>query len=322
MAELKIERLDPAGYELFLNENPPDDPYSLPKVLRAYEEVFSHKIDYIGVFRNETPVAVSALFSATKFSQSIVKLMPLRVYDGVHFRNLGDSKNQKQEYERLLALQAVEEYLRRNYSFYQMVFPPGHPDIRAFQWAGAGVVPQYTYLLDLRTFSEENYTKSLREVLRAAANLGLTADRCSVSELISLNRLSYERHGRRPPVDQATLGSLLQKLDESGMLSIECVKNRNGEVVTGMASLGSARGSYFYVNGTDAQAEKGASHFLFNEILMGAKKSGLSFVDFVGANTPTINLFKSSFGPRLDTYFRVWKANSLPAKLATLVKKI
>lgn len=322
MAELKVEKVNSAAHAKFLADNPPDDPYSLPPFLDAYREVFSRNIEYLQILKNETAIASCALFVGTRFSLPVVKLMPVRVYDGVHFRPLGDSKSQKQEYDRLMALQVLEEYLRSRFSFYQLVFGPGMIDVRPFQWAGATVLPQYTYIVDLDSFSEESYTKSLREVLRSAGRAGLSGGECSPADLISLNQLSYERHGRRPPVGQGDLGSLLEKLDRAGLLQTTCVRSKEGKIIAGMASLRMSRGLFLYVAGTDAQAEKGASHLLYHEILTGAKRAGMSFVDFVGANTPTINLFKSSFGPRLEVYFRVWRANGIAARVASAVKKV
>lgn len=322
MADLRVERVDAAAYARFISQNPPDNPYSLPSLLDAYSHVFSRDLEFLHIVRNETPVASFAFFTGNEFSQRVVKLMPIRAYDGVHFRPLDVSKGQKQEYDRLMALRALEEYLRRKYSFYHLVFLPGFTDVRPFQWAGASIVPQYTYIMDLETFSEDNYTKSLREVLRAAERSGLTGGECSVSELIALNSLSYDRHGRKPPVAHDKLKLLLDELKRAGLLQIECVRNGAGTIIAGMASLVTEKGSYFFVSGTDARAEKGASHMLYHEILCAEKKAGRSFVDFVGANTPTINLFKSSFGPRLEVYFRVWRANSFAARLAAAAKKV
>ena len=89
-----------------------------------------------------------------------------------------------------------------------------------------------------------------------------------------------------------------------------------------MALLRTNLNTFFYVAGTDAAAEKGASHLLYHEILKSEKEKGICSVDFCGANTPSINLFKSAFGPRLEIYFRVWRANRLPTRLVSLVKKI
>ncbi len=322
MSDLTVEKVDPASYLKFLGENPPQDPYSLPTFLDAYRSVLSREVEYLLIFKKETPIASCALSVGKRFSQPIVRLLPIRAYDGVHFRALGESKGQKLEFDRLSALQSLEGFLSRSYGFYQLVFRPGFMDVRPFQWAGAAVIPQYTYVVDLANFSEENYTKSLREVLRAAERAGLNGGTCSVGELVSLHQLSYERHGRRPPVAQDRLQSILEKLGQAGLLSIACIRNGNAKIIAGMASLKCADGSYFFVAGTDADAEKGASHLLYHEIFKSGKEAGKSFVDLVGANTPTINLFKSSFGPRLEVYFRVWKANSIAARLASILKKV
>ncbi|MGO9481878.1 MAG: GNAT family N-acetyltransferase [Candidatus Kryptoniota bacterium] len=322
MADLKIEKAGAAAYAKFLSVNPPGNPYSLLPLLEAYRDTFSCEFELVFITRNETAIASCALFAGEKFSQRIVRLMPIRPYDGVNFRKLGESNNQKQEYEKLLALQALEDYLEKNFSFHQMIFPPGFLDVRSFQYSGATVIPQYTYIVDMDNFSENNYTKSLKEVLRAAEHSCLAFGTCSVEELTKLQQLSYERHGRKAPVSAEGLSRLLEKLNSAGLIEINCVKNKDGEILAGLAQLKMDNASYFYVSGTNADAGKGASHLLYHEILKAEKKSGKSFVDFCGANTPTINLFKSAFQPRLQIYFKIWRANRVFTRLASLVKKM
>ena len=322
MSELNVERVDAGAYGKFLSENPPDNPFSIPLFLETYREVFACDIEFLFILRNETPVGACAVFVGTRFSQRIVKLLPIRTYDGVCFRRLEGSKSQKQEYEKLLALQALESYLAQNFSFYQMVFPPGFSDIRSFQWAGATVIPQYTYIVDMADYSEANYTKSLKEVLRGAERSGLGGSTCGIEELTTLQKLSYERHGRHAPVDAGRLNRLLNAFDAAGLLRTSCVRNAQGDVLAGLTRLHFGKGSYFYVSGTNAEGEKGASHLLYHEILKSENGADISFVDFCGANTPSINLFKSSFGPRLETHFRVWRANRLVTRLASLIKRI
>ncbi len=322
MAELRVEKVDSASYARFLSDNPPDNPYSLPPILEAYRDAFSCEFELLSVFRKETPIASCALFVGRRFFQPLVRLLPIRAYDGVHFRKIEDSKIQKQEYEKLIALQVLEQFMEKNFSFHQMVFQPGFEDVRAFRWAGARVIPQYTYVVDMEAFSEENYTKSLKEVLRAAERSGLKCAKCGVEELIALQRLSYERHGRSAPVSSDRLRQLMSKLSSAGLLEINCVRSDGGDVLAALARLQTDTASYFYVSGTNAEGEKGASHLLYDEILKLEKKAGRTFVDFCGANTPSINLFKSAFGPRLEIHFRIWRANRLGTRLASLLKKI
>ena len=231
-------------------------------------------------------------------------------------------KFQKQEHEKLFALEALEEYLEKNFAFHQMSFQPGFSDLRSFQWAGATVVPQYTYIINLSDFSEENYTKSLKEVLRTAKHSGLEVGRCGIEELVGLQQISYERHSRRTPVPADKLIKLLNALSSARLLDIKCIRNKNGDVISAMTLLRMNENSFFYVTGTRASAEKGASHLLYHEILKSEKELGKCSVDFCGANTPSINLFKSAFGPRLALYFKVWKANNFPTRIAAQFKKL
>jgi len=322
MAEYKVEVADVTSYVKFLSVNPPEDPYSLIPLLDAYKEAFSSDYQLLFITRNGVTVASCALFVGERFHQPIVRLMPMRIYDGVHFRDLEESKLPKQEHEQLSALESLEKHLEKKFSFHQMSFPPGFYDIRSFQWSRANVVPQYTYIVDLVSFSEENYTKSLKEVLRSAQQSGLTAGVCEIEELIALQHISYERHSRKPPVAGDKLSKLLNALSSAGLLGIRCIRNRNGEVVSALGWLHTNASSFFFVTGTDAEAEKGASHFLYHEILKSEKEKGSCSVDFCGANTPTINHFKSAFGPRLEIYFKVWRANRFLARFASLARKI
>jgi hypothetical protein len=322
MADYKVEVVDAPSYLRFLSDNPSDNPYSLVPLLEAYKKVFLYDFQLLFIIRNGVAVASCALFVDKRFHQPTIRLMPMRIYDGVHFRNLEESKFQKQEQEQLSALEALEKHLEKNFSFHQMSFPPEYYDLRAFQWSGANVVPQYTYIVDLSNFSEENYTKSLKEVLRSAQQSGLSAGACGVEELVAMQQISYERHSRRPPVAADKLNNLLGALRMAGILEINCIRNKNGKVISALAWLRVNANSFFYVTGTDAEAEKGASHLLYHEILKSEKEKGGCSVDFCGANTATINLFKSAFGPRLEVYFRVWRANRFITRFASLAKKI
>lgn len=321
MADFRVERVDAASYAKFLSDNPPDNPYSLLPLLEAYRDAFSSEFELLFITRRGVPVASAALFVGKKFGQRTVRMMPMRIYDGVQLRNLEDSKFQKQEHEKLSVLRALEKYLEANFAFHQISLQPGFTDIRSFQWSGAKVVPQYTYIVDLLTLSEENYTKSLKEILRSAENSGLSAGACSVEDLVALHQISYERHSRQPPVLPDKLNGLLTALQSSGLLDIKCVRNKRGNAVAAMSWLRMNFDSFFYVAGTDAEAEKGTSHFLYHEILKTEKELGKRSVDFCGANTPSINLFKSAFGPRLEIYFKIWRANRLMARVASLFKK-
>jgi Acetyltransferase (GNAT) domain len=322
MADYKVEVADAASYSKFLSDNPPDNPYSLLPLLEAYRDAFSCDFQLLFVVRNGLPVASSGLFVGRKFFQPIIRLMPMRIYDGVHFRVLEDSKFQKQEHERLSVLRTLEEYLEKNFSFHQMAFSPCLQDIRSFQWSGASVVPQYTYVIDLKNSFEENYTKSLREVLRSVEQSGLRVGICSVEDLVTLQQVSYERHSRRPPVPADKLISLLRALFSAGLLDIKCVRNKEGSIISALAWLRMNANSFFFVTGTDAGAENGASHLLYHEILKSEKDAGKSSVDFCGANTPTINLFKSAFGPKLEVYFKIWRANNLTTSIAARFKRV
>jgi hypothetical protein len=322
MTEFKVEASDVASYVKFLTENPPDNPFSLLSFLEAYRNTFDCDFDLFLVTRNGTPVASCALFVRKRLTLPMVRLMPIRTYDGVNFRKLDHSNIQKQEYDKLLALQALEKELEKKFSFHQLVFPPGFVDMRAFQWSSANVIPQYTYILDLQSLSEGNYTKSLREVLRSAEQAHFTFGPCEPEDLSGLQQLSYERHGRKAPVSGKIVSKLLKELNSGGLLDINCVRSAEGVLLAGLARLRAERGSYFFVAGTNAKSGKGAAHLLYHEVLMADKNAGKSFADFCGANTPTINLFKSAFGPRLQIYFRVWRANGFVTRLASLVKKI
>ncbi|MCL5021616.1 MAG: hypothetical protein M1339_08190 [Bacteroidetes bacterium] len=267
MAEFKIERIDETSYSNFLDQNPPEDPFSLPTFLSSCKEAFSVELIFLLILRNETPVAVCSFSSGRRLWYPIIQLVPARTYDGVHFRTLAGSTNQKQEYEKLEALQALEEYLERNYSFHQIIFPPGLTDIRAHQWAGATILPQYTYVVDLAKFSEVNYTKSLKEVLRAARGAGLHTSDCTVEQLTKLQQLSYKRHDRRAPIPVEKLNRLLDLLSSNGLINITAVRNYEGELISALATIRTKARSFFYVSGTRPwknEAEKGASHLVYH----------------------------------------------------------
>ncbi|MGC8653846.1 MAG: GNAT family N-acetyltransferase [Candidatus Kryptoniota bacterium] len=319
---MSVYRIGIDTYSNFLRANPPHIPYLLPQVLEAYSKAFDSAYELLGIARGETLIAVGSFFVGRKFSSRYIKLMPMRLYDGLSFRKLDNSKSQKREYERLQSYQLLSNYLTKQYGFYQVNLPPSDLDIRPFQWSGAKVLPQYTYVMELPEFSEKKYTKSLLEVLHYAIKANLQPSTCEIDELISLQIKSYKRHNRRPPVDSSIMTSLLNLLHNDSLLKIYSVRNSSGDLLAALATLELKDASYFFVSGTEVENDRGSSHLLYHHVFKTAAIEGKNYVDLCGANTPSINIFKSSFGPSLKVFFRIQRANSWLAKIGSFIIRV
>jgi len=319
MSDLSVYGIGIDTYSNFLKANPPPTPFSFPEVLEAYSKAFDSPYELVGIFRGETIIAVGSFFVGKKFSKRYIRLMPMRLYDGLSFRKLENSKSQKREYEKLQSYQILSDYLISKYRFYQLSLPPCDLDVRPFQWSGAKILPQYTYVMETARFSENNYTKSLMEMLRYAIKANLQTSTCEIDELISLQMRSYKRHNRKPPVDASVITSLLTLLSNDLLLKIYAIRNSNGDLLAALATLEAKDSSYFFVSGTEVEIDRGSSHLLYHHVFKSAAAAGKNYVDLCGANTPSINIFKSSFGPSLKVFFRIRHANSWSSKIASLV---
>lgn len=319
MSDLSISGIGIDVYSNFLRINPPHSPFLFPKVIEAYSKAFGYPYELIGIMRGETLIAVGSFFIGRRFSSRYIKLMPMRLYDGLSFRRLDSSKKQKKEFEKLQSYQVLSDYLEKQYGFYQVSLPPCDFDIRAFQWSGAQIMPQYTYIMDMAGFSKSQYTKSLVEELRYASKASLQTSTCEIDELVNLQIISYKRHNRKPPVNSLVMLSLLTLLRDDSLLKIYAIRNSRGDLLAALSTLEGVDSSYFFVSGTEVEFERGSSHLLYHHVFQTAANEGKRYVDLCGANTPSINIFKSSFGPSLKLFFRIRRANSWLAKVASFV---
>jgi len=195
-------------------------------------------------------------------------------------------------------------------------------DVRSFQWNGWDVSPRYTFSLDIGPDLDTiaSWSESTRRNFRQhAAGYRLEETRTAARRIVELWNHSYSRHGRQTPitVDQAT--TLIDSLAPESIRMYTLVRTDDPEPCAGLALLVEGTEAFYWVAG----AEPGPSMtVLIGKILPVLGHDGISILDFVGANTPSIAEFKRRFSPRLVPYYVATHSSSLFLRMASGLNQV
>jgi hypothetical protein len=221
------------------------------------------------------------------------------------------------------AVQVLSAWLARRFDRVSISHHPSIRDIRPFTWQGYGGATRYTYRIDLARFGLDGLHSSVRKQVAKGEREGLQIERSEdVGPLLELVRLSYGKHGRGIPFTGSYLGSLFRELSELNRVSLWYAKNRDGRIISGRILIYSGKDVYDWVAGADPSLyETGATSFLLYHLIENSRKDNAAF-DLMGANTPSIAVFKSNFGGSITPYYLTTRAMSHKGRLALMCHNV
>jgi len=112
---------------------------------------------------------------------------------------------------------------------------------------------------------------------------------------------SYRRHDREPPAPPSRLYPLVESLIEHGLVRLWTATPHRGEDPEGVIGIAhDGRTAGYWLGGS---VPGPAMTVLLGTVLTQLQKEGYALFDFVGANTPSIAVFKRQFGGDLTTYY-------------------
>ena len=194
----------------------------------------------------ETPAGVLPLFSRGM----VLFRMALSPPPGTALNFLGPvlagyEDREQEKREQLLDgfLKALDRFLleRLDPGYVSLALPPGLADPRPFIWAGYQVESRYDYIVDLGEGADALWgriDRKLRQNISRAEKRGMTAGEGGGKDLAILHGLMVERYreqGRRVSVPLRYLADLYDRFGDS--MKVFVVRNREGEVVTGMIDV-------------------------------------------------------------------------------------
>lgn len=196
---------------------------------------------------------------------------------------------------------------------------PDLVDIRPFLWAGYSAIPRYTYIGDIRDGSLvwKKFNKTVRKNITKAEKSGIIIEEGGEREynlIVELLEKRYRNQGMKFDLPRDYLREIYYRFHQKNLRIFVC--NWKGERVGGLVVLVYKNKFLFWLGGVSLKMEETyPNYLLFWKLMEWARSRGLEYFDLIGANTPSINKFKSQFGFDLKVYFWLQKS-TLRHKLA------
>ena len=249
------------------------------------------------------------------------------VYSGVVIGSPTTGQQRSQRVSEAFELNScAAQFLEKRYSRLQLDLPPSISDIRPFIWHNYNndarkycVEVRYTANWDISSFAEVSDDKesnayaetsgSRRQQIRYATRQEIrTEESNDVDILQKLYIQTMERQGLL--ADQSYLekmSSIAQGLLKCGKAILFCSYLSDGTIASaGLFGFSNNRHAvYLYGGNNPSSRSSAAGSSLLWEAGKSLSKLGYEAIDLEGANSPKRGWFKTSFGARLECYYRI-----------------
>lgn len=231
---------------------------------------------------------------------------PLRESDVTHRRSMLDV---------LLAL------LEPTYHALAFHLHPTLHDVRPFQWRGFDTQVLYTYRQTLpeRDALLRQASRSVRRSLKRADGTLTVNTRGSSEQAARLVLRSQARQDHPFALTEQRLTRMTERLRAAGLARVFLACDDGGNVRGAQVMLCHAGQACHWVGGSFRGPAK---TLLVVEAMEHLRDEGLTSIDMVGANTPSIAEFKRSFGLPLTPYYRVERITRPTLKLLLGLRRL
>lgn len=316
-SKLYLELLKPSQYDIWddlVDRSPQGTVFHKSWWLKHIANHQNTNLHFLGVFREDELVGGCSIYEEKKFCFKLAFSPPINSstpYGGIIA--VSNTKNvKKDESLNKSIIGSVSEYCLEHYDYSQILNSPTFVDVRPFIWNGWGASIRYTYLLCLKDFSSSkdlamHYDGSVRWSINKADKNSVSVNVVNDSaELIyDLLAESYVWHRQDVPISKELLTMLLKELKSRGICKTYFAFHNDRPISFGVF-LFYNNTAYYWLGGSrrETSSLEGPSAVL-GRALADALNDNISFIDFVGANTPSIAKFKSAFNPVIYPYYLV-----------------
>lgn len=180
-----------------------------------------------------------------------------------------------------------------------------------FFWRGYEEITRYTYVIE-NTFDmkkvEENYTSNVRKNLRKAKRqVHLRENGISIEKFYEINRMSFERQGKRIPYSLDFVRSIYDAGNKRDAVKILAAEDNTCNIHSVAFLVWDEEAVYYLLNGTNPEFKSSqANCFLIHESIKIASDMGKRF-DFEGSVIKSIERAFREYGGVRKPYFRIYK---------------
>lgn len=214
--------------------------------------------------------------------------------------------------------------LKIDFDAIDLKFAPYVEDIRALTWAGFGNKIYYTAILDLD--SEPNYSENIRRSIKKALKAGLSIRTLTYSEEIIAEHVLDMRKNGLGSKEPSSINHWMKALSESGALLIFELLDANQHRIGSSIYLQDKKQAYL-ISVMGGQEKSGGQAYLYDQAFAYFKSKGIEQIDLLGANIPSIAIYKSKLGAKqqsyvISTYRKFFFFAFLSHQTKTLLKRL
>jgi len=272
-----------------------------------------------------------AFGSLQKFGVRLVVPPILSQYWGLLLSHRQSKYDFKDLNFRMEIMDSIIHLLEQDHKIIEMNLPPEITDIRKFSWHGYQQKVRYTFRKQLASkkgvFSELD--PALKRQINKAEKQGVEALKGNSDELsrqfFALQSMSLKRQRQEQTFKLSfqQFIALIHKLKKADFTIQFYVAYKYNNPVAGTAILSFKSTAYYWLAGGDpGHFNTGANQLIMSKVFSDLISQNIKYFDFVGANTPSVASYKSSYNFNLVPYYRVERTIGIYPKVLMEIKKI
>ena len=290
---------------------------------RAWLRLFEPALQTYGVFEAGGELAGGfSLYREKRWGLSVIRCAPFTPTCGPLVAVKARNPVAVLEARRRMLECLLEQIERESPAICMLALDQSVTEALPFFWNGFKVVPNYTYLLDLK-LAPEQIRKNMSPVRRNDISKALRdgVDVQPVTDLAVVRELVLATFDRQQKsMDRAGLDRILGDYARPDN-SFAFVARREGKPIATSFVIHDGQTAYYVLGGyRAADKHHGAGAVTVFEAIRHAQELGLQTFDFEGSVVPAIERYFRGFGGTLKSYLTVNKA-WLPVEMALKFRK-
>ena len=314
MAAFKVRNLEPEEltiWDSFVDSSPQGSVFSKSIWLDAVSDNYR----VLGCFKNGELLGGIALVQKKIGWINTLRVPVLTPFQGIifgHNPKMSDLRRTSIQHE---IINNILNFLDKRYK--RIVFNNYYSlkDVRPFIWKGYDVTVKYSFTIDLAEPDKllQNMESRTRYEIKKGERNGIVVFKDNdIEKFDDLHRLVYEKQRKKCPVSTQQLHRIHNILSLRDICNIYFAANKDGTLCSAIFIVTDKDVAYYLMGAShpDFRANGSTSLALWTAI----KELSTKFREFdlVGANIPSIAMFKRGFGGKLKSYYRIEKINSIP----------
>jgi hypothetical protein len=246
----------------------------------------------------------------------------LTPHGGLIYQPIDAKSPAKLEADRNRATELLLQYVSQRYHHISLSHTPEIEDLRPFSWSGFAQQVRYTYRIRIADLEDawEKLERRTRGVIRKAEDAGFDFKETKDASLIRLQyEQIYKKSDEPAPVSPQVVERFVGKTLDAGLAQAFAIES-GGEVASVVVFVNGFGTVYAWVAGQNPDySASGATSLLYWRFF---GHTALEQFDFVGANMPSIALFKRGFGGDLTSYYAVERYRNSWTKAAFAARRL